>query len=249
MDKKTNIIISLIITFIFALASYFGPLSTNLFWTVCISVMTFFLSYVSIELEGHVRILNKDKSLDKYKRFASCGIADFYKDFTNIDFTESIRTAKTIRMVVMYSRGFVNNNLVPLRDFLSRSGTNLEIIMINPDPNKFVYKYLSDKYGYNDEKIAESIQAFKNCLYNDLLPYKNSGSSMTVYYTTFLPAYSLFMFDDIAYITLYKTAPHRTSLIPSFKIEKAQDASFFTFLKADFDELTIHQQTKKANIE
>ena len=55
------------------------------------------------------------------------------------------------------------------------------------------------------------------------------------------------MFDDFAYITLYKTAPQRTNLIPCFSVEKSYDSSFFNFTLNDFNDIKESKKSHMAN--
>ena len=64
----------------------------------------------------------------------------------------------------------------------------------------------------------------------------------------FVPAYALYMFDDYAYITLYKTAPQRTNLIPCFRVEKSYDSSFYNFLLNDFEDIKKSEKLRKESL-
>jgi hypothetical protein len=59
-----------------------------------------------------------------------------------------------------------------------------------------------------------------------------------------MPAYTPYIFDEHAYITIYKAAPERTNLIPSFRGEKAYDSSLFNFLESDFNGVKNHKETR-----
>ena len=57
MNKWKTTIISLGITVLFAIACYFMPERIDLLWTAVISVMTFLISFVFIELLEHTRLI------------------------------------------------------------------------------------------------------------------------------------------------------------------------------------------------
>jgi hypothetical protein len=136
----------------------------------------------------------------------------------------------------------------PLRDFLKNEGTILDIALIKDESDHPVYQYLSKKFAYTDGKLKESLDTFLRVLLADVAPYMHSNSRIYVRHIEYLPAYSLFMFDSSAYITLYKTAPQRTNIVPSFKVVKATHSDFFQFLSDDHAELTRNSTTKTIEI-
>lgn len=254
MKKSTTIIISLLVTIVFSVASCFVPPQTGtaggIFWTLAVSIIVFFLSYVSIELTSHIKSLQNYERLIKYESFLEHGINEYYDDFTNIKFKDDILNSRRIQLLLMYSRGFINNHLCELREFLRKENSILEIILITNDTEDQAYQYLTKKYRLDDGKLCTSLESFKRVLREDLSPHKHPSSRIILHHTRYLPAYSLFMFDDAAYFTLYKTAPERTNLVPSFKIEAAKSGHLLEFLKADYKELldsslTVHEEISK----
>lgn len=70
------------------------PSQVNVFWTIVVSTMTFLLSFVFIELLEHTKVL-KDFDMDsKYEFFKKCGISEYHKDFSEIDFVPCISAAE-----------------------------------------------------------------------------------------------------------------------------------------------------------
>ena len=236
MNKWKSVSISFIIALIFGLASFYMPNYVNLFWSVTVSVITFIISYVFVELTGYIERMHNIETNEEYKFFKECGISEYHNNFSNVDFSPCIIGANHIRIVLLYSNRFISRYTDSLRSFVEREGTTLEIILISDSKSNNSYKYLSEKFGYGDNGLAERIAEFHRLITKDILPSKNAKSTVELYYSSVIPTYSLYMFDNYAYITLYKTAPKRTTLVPCFRVEKAYDSSFYNFLENDFSE-------------
>lgn len=237
MNKWKVALLSLVMSVLFGIASYFMPTQINLFWSFVISVITFMISYVFVELITYFKKIDDIAVNNEYKFFKECGISEYHKDFSELDFATCIAGASRIKVILLYSNRFVANYISVLRDFVAREGTSLEIVLLSNDKNSNSYKYISKKFNYGEDKLNEKLMDFIRILQDDLLPHKSSRSTIDLYFTDFIPTYSLYMFDDYAYITLYKIAPQRTTLVPCFRIEKAYDSSLFNFMENDFAEI------------
>lgn len=238
---------SLVLAVIFGVACYLMPSQVNIFICVVISTMTFIISYVFVELIVYCKKIDDSALNSEYKFFKECGISEYHKDFSELDFTKYISGANHIRIVLLYSNRFIASYISVLRDFVKREGSSLEIVLLSNNKEKSSYKYTSEKFGYGEDKLGEKLKDFIKMLRNDLLPYKNEKSNVELYFTDWIPTYTLYMFDNYAYITLYKTAPERTTIVPCFRIEKAYDSSFFNFMENDFTQ--IKESGERQNIE
>lgn len=233
---------------VFATASFYFPVEANIVWTVMITVMSFFLTYMCIELEKYTRAIREENETRKYQFLIENGITEYYSDFTKIDFEGEIKGTRKIQLLIMYARGFVTRNTDAIRSFLGKDGSILELSIIEDDLNHPVYKYLTRKYEFTSEKLRDSIGNFMDFLLNHIAPHIHENSRIIVHFIDYLPTYSLYIFDTSAYITLYKTAPKRTNGVPTFKVEKTSYSDFFDFLSDDFTELSEHEKTKTITI-
>lgn len=245
MNKWKATLISLLIGVIFAVACYYMPSDIDLFWSVVISVLTFLITFVFIELLGHVKKIENADTNSEYKFFKECGISEYHDDFSKLDFNSCISGANHIKLVLLYSNRFLTSYIDALQKFVARDGSSLELIVLTANPESSSYKYITEKFGYSAEKLKEKLDDFAKILQDDIIPYKGQNSRIELYYTEFIPAYTLYMFDDYTYITLYKTAPQRTNLIPCFRVEKSYDSSFYNFLLTDFNDIKKSEKTHK----
>ena len=237
MNRWLTALISLIVSIIFAVACFYLPATVNLFWAIIIAALTFMITFVFIELLNHTKRIKDDDINSKYIKLRKYGISEYHNDYTEIDFAKSIRSAKHIKMILQYSKNTISNNISSLRQFVARNGTSLEIIILQNNSDSPAFKYIANKFGYSDAQLSEKLDEFKETIVRDLLPSKGKNCSIKLYCTDIIPMYTLFLFDKHAYVTLYKTTPQRTNLIPCFRIEKASYDSFYLFASEDFDEL------------
>lgn len=243
MGTVWSVLVSLVISLIFAVASYYMPAGTDLFWSVVICVFTFLISYVFLEMLKHVKRIKEADTNSAYKFFKECGISEYHSNFSEIDFAPCISSTNHIRLVLLYSNRFITSYINELREFVSRDGSSIEFILLANVPNSHSFKSVAEKFGYSEDKLKEKLEDFKKTLITDLLPHKSKNSTIKLYFTELIPMYTLYMFDDYAYITLYKTAPERTNLIPCFRVEKAYDSSLFNFMLNDFNGIIKHDKT------
>ncbi|MBR7082121.1 MAG: hypothetical protein IKI49_05410 [Oscillospiraceae bacterium] len=237
MNRWLVSLISLIVSIIFAAACFYLPNTINLFWAIVIAVLIFIISFVFIELLEHTKRIKDYDTNAKFIQLKRAGITEYHNDFTEIDFAKCIRSAKHVRIVLLYSKNTISNNISSLRRFVERNSTSLEIIILKNDSDCPAFKYIASKFGYSDTQLSEKLGEFKDAIKRDLLPYKGKKSSIKLYCTDIIPMYTLFLFDKYAYVTLYKTTPQRTNLIPCFRIEKTNNDSFYLFASQDFEEL------------
>lgn len=242
MNRWLVAFISLIVSAIFAVAVYFLPDSITLFWAIVIAVMTFIISFVFIELLKHTKRIDESDINSKYTHFNKYGISNYYNDFAEISFTNCFLRAKSIKIVLLYSKSTISGNITYLREFVNKPGTSLEIIILKNDKYSESFKYVSNKFGYSEDQLSEKLEELKNTISHDLLPYKGKKSSIKLYCTDIIPMYTLYLFDNYAYVTLYRTTPQRTTLIPCFRVEKTKESSFFTFVTNDFNELKMRSE-------
>lgn len=243
MKTILSVIISLAISLIFAISAYTMPDGIGLFWSVVVCILTFLISFVFLEMIKHVRRIEKSDINNEYRFFKECGISEYHKNFSEIDFASCISSANHICLVLLYSNRFITNYINELREFVARDGSCIEFILLSKNSNSNSFKSVAEKFSYGEDKLEEKIDDFTKALRTELLPYKSTKSTIKLYFTELIPMYTLYMFDDYAYITLYKTAPERTNLIPCFKVEKSYDSSFFDFMLNDLTGIKNYAKT------
>lgn len=242
MNRWKTTSISLLVSIVFAIACYFMPSKLDLFWSIIISVLTFLISYIFIELLNCTNKIKDSNINSEYKFFKECGIAEYSNDFSKIDFDSHIRGASNIKIMLLYSDRFLTRYIDALQQFVSKDNANLTVVILTDKEEQNAYRYVTEKFGYEEDRIKNKVSDFINILQKYIFPYKNNTSKIRLYNTEYIPAYTLYMFDNYAYISLYKTAPQRTNLIPCFRVEKSKDSSFFDFLFDDFNDI-VHTAT------
>lgn len=164
MDKWKTTVLSLIISAIFAVACYFMPSQVNLFGAVVVSILTFLIPFVFVELSEHIKRIQSFDTNNEYKFFKECGISEYKNDFSSIDFTSCISGANHIRITLLYSNRFPKNYINDLRKFVSREGSTLEFIILSDEKDCNAYKYISKKLEYGENALSEKLQDFTDIL-------------------------------------------------------------------------------------
>ncbi|HMO49580.1 MAG TPA: hypothetical protein PKE26_03340 [Kiritimatiellia bacterium] len=122
---------------------------------------------------------------------------DFYQD---VSWDDLFRNAKQIDLFFAYARTWRNSNLKRLKEFASRRGTTLKLIV--PDPkNGACISELARRFDLpNDDIIAsinETIKEFQQI-------FEDNGDKIKVILAPVTPLFNIYRFDDIAIITLHK---------------------------------------------
>lgn len=223
----------------------FYVVSKSLAASILLAIFAFAVTEVLMSLYNYTQKLGDQKYKDMYESFKRHGILEYYKDFSSIDFSKCIDASRHIKLYLIYSHRFLTNNLTALRDFVERDGTSLEIIILTSDTSKSSFSYTCEKFNYTSKSLNQRLDEFIRVVKDEIVTRKHERSSIAVYQTIYIPTYTLYMFDDYAYITIYKSAPERTNLIPSFRVEESYDSSLFHFLETDFNNVKSHSTTKK----
>ena len=234
-------IISITLTVLMAIAGSIAEL--NAIANIAFSFVVFVLTFITTELYEYTTFLAKHRSnvltMDK---FFDAGFETYFPEFTEVNFREELRHSNSVKIISVYSQKIFTNNYSAFSDFLKSPTTKLEVVLLKPDPNLDAYSFLKRKYSHDDnDTLKNAIISFKNELSNLKLELSQKNSEphgeIELFYSEIVPQYSLVLFDNVAYITLYKNARGRTTKVPAFMVRNRTNASMFDFIKNDYDEL------------
>jgi len=239
-----KIILSLLLSVATGIVCYY-TIANTIAASVLLGIFVFALSEVFMTLHSYTRKLSNENYKEMYESFKKHGISEYHKDFSAIDFKKCIDASRHIKLFLIYSHRFLLHNLTALREFVERDGTSIEIIILDNNSNNPSFAYTCQKFSYTEADLNNRTDEFVRIVNDEILTRKHNRSSVSIYKTMFIPTYALYMFDDYAYITMYRAAPERTNLIPSFRVEQSYDSSLFNFLETDFNDIMKHSATKK----
>ncbi|MCL6611533.1 MAG: hypothetical protein K6T66_08340 [Peptococcaceae bacterium] len=230
-------LISLIISIIFLSSTFINNINYTTFYArIVLLVVTFLLAFISIELFVYIDVLKKNcKYIEFYEKFEKEGIDGYFSEFTSIDIKGNLPLSSRVCMLEIYSNKNFMNNYDHFKEFLSKESNVLEIVLLEKDQGLNCYKYLTEKFGYDSNEIAKRIEDFRKELINFKKNLGDGSGKIIIYYSKYVPQYSLIVFDSTAYVTFYKTAPGRSNRIPVFSVSKKTDSSFYNFIIEDYD--------------
>lgn len=173
--------------------------------------------------------------IDFYENFYNEGIEDFYSEYTKIDIKGNLANTKKVCFLEIYSSKIFTQNIDEFKEFLTTKTNSLEVVLLDSDTDSNQYKYLTEKFGYEKDKIKNSTADFVKELKSLKKQLGPDSGEICVYYSKYIPQHSLIIFDNIIYCTFYKTSPGRSVKIPVFRIKRKPSSTFYGFLEDDFD--------------
>ena len=160
------------------------------------------------------------------------GLTKIFGDFnTSIDWESYFCDTKKVS--IFFTRGdtWKNNNWDVIKRFIMKSGSSMEIFL--PDPKSSVLMNLvAHRIGTSDSD--ESVKIISCASEYKKLSAQFEGR-LKVYYVSYLPVYSAYIFDNKAILAMYKNSSGRVAYVPCFGCQRGGD--IFSFLESDMDDL------------
>lgn len=228
---------SFFIALIFTAAATYGISLQGIIGKISVLFVTYLLALVITELYEYIIALRKNAKYSTFfHQFESEGIDAYYSEFTDIDIKGELKSTRRVCLLEIYSSKNIINNYDHFKEYLSVTNNSLDVILLEADEtDKSYYQYLTLKFGYNTEDIRNRVNNMKNELIKLKKEVGENCGRITLYYSKYIPQYSLIIFDSVIYITFYKTSPGRSVKIPVFKIRRLSTSSLSSFLLDDFE--------------
>lgn len=238
---------SFIISLIISLAYLFIPRADNIhnivdfnsiFATALLGVLSFLLTYLLTNvMEHNDKIERHTKYLENFDAFKKEGIISYYFKEEDTCFIEHLKKSSKLCILVVYSNKSISTYINDIRDFLKNPNKELEIILLNPDKTTEAYKYWSKKLEYEEDYLCRRIKEFETMLKDIRRDVGEKAGKIHIYYSDCIPQQSLKIFDDVCFVTLFKTTKERVSGFPIFEIEKNGTGSFYHYVVDDYNAL------------
>jgi hypothetical protein len=118
-----------------------------------------------------------------------------------------------------------------LHKLATRHNTHVQLML--PDPyNKEVMSELARRFEESEDVVKQEVltteKEFKR-LFNKV----RSSKQFSIWYLSFAPIFSYYIFDEVVVLTLYKHRRGRVLTIPAFVFEK--DGKLYKFIKEEHD--------------
>lgn len=232
--------LSLGVSIILALGTY---LLTNevdaqtVYITVFTFVISYFLTFIVTELYEYTMILREHKKyIGFFEEFEKEGIEKYYPRYQLIELGKSLNSSTRLSIISIYTSKTLIQNFSEFRNFLSKTNNVLEIVVLEPDLQSHEYQYLTNKFGYAQDKIKTSVEELVRELRSIKASLGVNSATVRIYYSKLVPQYSGLIFDDHLYVTFYKNSPGRED-VPSFKVVSKNDSTFYNFIVNDYRSL------------
>lgn len=167
---------------------------------------------------------------------AQSGLREVDLDFYAYDFRSLIVEAKTIDILVIHADKWIGNRLNDLRQFLSHSGNELRVCLL--DEAAHCGQALAEDFHYGEGVLAQKIQNVEGTLRGSMKDLGKSGKKtgrLRIWKHKLIPKYTYYRFDDTLAFVPYNQAPGRTP-IPAFVFHK-QSGGVSDFLEQQFEQL------------
>jgi hypothetical protein len=163
----------------------------------------------------------------------SSGIVRCFSSFQQLsDWSQFFDTTGKIELFFAYGRTWHSTHLDELRGFVARKGTELHIVL--PDPNSSrVVADLAYRFDMKEDQVSGLIrEAAKN--FENLKGFAHSSSKVTVEFTRVTPLFTFYIFDNIAVIAFHSHGRERQG-VPTFVVSKS--GSMYGFVKREIADL------------
>lgn len=151
------------------------------------------------------------------------GITEIFSNINDIDYGYLIKhSKKSIDVLHIYARTWTNNNFDELRDKILRSNVRIRVVLLSPE-SKLV-EGLSGHYQIPKDELINRIKEME-LKWGELAELKHqqgrkkTQSSIELYYSDYLPAYSIYKFDDQVVNVQSKPSREKTGKLPSILVK------------------------------
>jgi hypothetical protein len=191
-------------------------------------------------------------ALQLSQRVIESGLTDIRMDFHEINASDLIRRSEnSIDIYGLYVGSWLSNHMADLTDFVAQKEGRLRLILLAPDAS-CVTSFEEKLNKAEPTRLREKIEGTTNIFQSSLRNCSTPNGTATLYYQPFPPAYSLFRFDDNAYIIPYNQSPGR-GRAPAYLLKNSGGVTLFSLYIADLERLLTdyarpHWSTSETNV-
>lgn len=153
------------------------------------------------------------RSAEQLRAARISGFSSAFQD--NVPWEDLFAKTKCLELMVAYGATWRNTHSQRLNHFLSNEGTNLRVILPDPE-NSDVVKELARRFSKDTasirSKVQEAIEFFKSL--RESFPHK-----VGIYLMASCPTHTFYRFDNEAVLALYPHFQGRTG-VPTFVVER-----------------------------
>lgn len=137
---------------------------------------------------------------------------------------------KTNRLTIFFSYGNPWKDYgEELHHLATRHNTQVQLMLPNPTDEKVVSE-LAHRFGQTSEEVKQGILRTERD-FKELFDIDESSTQFSIWYLSFAPVFSYYIFDDVVVLTLYKHRKGRVHTIPAFVFERG--GSLYDFINEE----------------
>lgn len=187
-------------------------------------------------------ILNKLQLKDSIDK---TGIIEIYSDINEIDYGHLIKNSKQkIDILHIYARTWTNHNFEELKEKVQRSNVSIRVVLMSPESK--LIPGLADHYGLSVEDLVKRIREVEEKWKELYLSKKQSGrkktqSTLKLYFSDYLPTYSIYRFDDRLVNVQSKPSKEKTRKLPTVFVQNTiKEDDLYDMYSKQFEEVVKH---------
>ncbi|MBN8199178.1 hypothetical protein ACFWGC_29550 [Cytobacillus pseudoceanisediminis] len=175
------------------------------------------------------------------------GIIEVFSDINDIDYRFLIKNSKKkIDILHIYARTWTNHNYEELKEKVQRSNVDIRIILLCPESK--LIDGLAEHYGVSKDDLVKRIkeveQKWKELYYSKKQTgRKKTQSSIRLFYSDYLPTYSIYRFDDQLVNVQSKPSKEKTRKLPSLLVKDTlKESDLFDMYTKQFEDVIKHSK-------
>lgn len=137
---------------------------------------------------------------------------------------------KANNLTIFFSYGNPWRDGEELSDLAARHNTHVELMLPDPNDEKVMLE-LSRRFDETPEEVKHGIVQTER-EFKDLFSEVKAGTRFSIWYLSFAPVFSYYIFDQVVVLTLYKHRRGRVK-IPAFVFERG--GQLYEFIKAEHE--------------
>jgi len=184
---------------------------------------------------GLEKSLEEIKSILKlHKDLQASGLSRVTRDYMSLDWMELFKKVHRLDIFIAYGRTWRARYTTQLKELALRSDVTIRVVFPDPDNQELINALAHRINGKTSEEISKEIKDAVAEFSNIFAHSPNGGAKISMWYTSVLPNFALYIFDDNIITTLYTHRRQRIG-VPTLIFEHG--GSIYNFFKEEFEEL------------
>ena len=193
-----------------------------------------FIDEVNKEI-GLQESLKEIKSILKlHGDLQTSGLRRATRDYMSLDWMGLFKKVKNLDVFLAYGRTWRGRYNTQLKELAARSNVNVRVVFPDPDNAELITALAHRIHEKTPEDIRKEIIEAMTEFSNIFAHGEGNGAKLSMWYTSALPNFTIYIFDETIIMTLYTHRMQRIN-VPTFIFEHG--GSIYDFMREEFDAL------------